>query len=130
MCARRRTKKLGLEQLGLGAAVLLTVGLSLPVWPVLAENMVVAAVAVTMPEGGIHHLKQRFAPRVVEETPPAAREEPEQESIPQTRPEEPPQEEEPRQEDEPVPEEYREPCCGRPWWGPTTVPGWILGKAG
>ena len=76
MGARRRTKKLGLEQVGLGAAVLLTVGLSLPVWPVLAENMVVAAVAVAMPEGGIHHLKQRFAPQVVEEAPPMEVEEP------------------------------------------------------
>lgn len=107
MGARRRTKKLGLEQVGLGAAVLLTVGLSLPVWPVLAENMVVAAVAVAMPEGGIHHLKQRFAPQVVEEAPPMEVEEPERESLPQPKPEETPSEEEPQQEDEPIPEEYR-----------------------
>lgn len=107
MGARRRTKKLGLEQVGLGAAVLLTVGLSLPVWPVLAENMVVAAVAVTMPEGGIHHLKQRFAPQVVEEVHPMETEEPERESLPQSQPQEPPKEEEPQQEDEPIPEEYR-----------------------
>jgi len=104
--ARRRTKKLGLEQMGLGLAVLLTVGLSLPVWPVLAENMVVAAVAVAMPEGGLHQLKQRFAP-VAEERPAEEEAVPEKEAVPQAKPEEPPVEEEPRQEDEPIPEEYR-----------------------
>lgn len=103
--ARRRNKRLGKEQAVFGAAVVLTAALSLPVWPVLAENMAVAAVAVTLPEGGLHYLKQRFAPQVVEEAPPIPQRPQTEEEIPCE--EAPPPQQLPQKTEETIPEEFR-----------------------
>ena len=89
------------------AALLLTVVLSLPAWPLLARCTAVAATVAVLPEGGLYYLRQRFAPEVVPPDQPQQPAEQEQQTTAPPAMEDPPFQPEKEEEDEPVPEEFR-----------------------
>ena len=87
------------------AALAMIVALSLPAWPVLAQQAAVAAAVTILPEGGLSHLRQRFAPEAeAETTPPPPNRVAE---TPEKKPDPPVEQPTQQEEDEPIPEEYR-----------------------
>jgi len=105
---RRKKLKITADQLVASAALLLTLVLSLPAWPLLAKGVAVVSVAAVLPESGVYYLRQRFAPEVQPYLPPQVSPLPQPEVEKEETPPLPPAAQDPPdQQDEPIPTEYR-----------------------
>ena len=103
-------KGLGNFGRGLAApiALLLTLVISLPAWPLLAKGAAVVSVAAVLPESGLYYLRQRFAPEAEPYLPSAEPQPAQPQPAPKEElPSEVPPQEAAEQRDEPIPQEYR-----------------------